>query len=1045
MHSHERASTTRQRHHFSIKQRFIAVLSALALTMGLSAITLSSVHAATPGIEIDVLHNGSVISNNAVVPEGDDITLRVQYDAAEDIAGKEIVISLPSAVALNGSLPSNQAIESITDNGDGTVSVLFKNPLPADVTEGAFAINLRAVEVNQDTESPITWTIGADGGGVTIIVEDEEVPPVVVEDGYAKSVNPSNLDDYVNTTGYPDYEFDGIDPDIVDEIITYTLVLSSSEARSNYSISDELEAGLGFIPDSFSAELTTSSGTTSFPFAPTPSGNSFTETVDVPAQSTLRITYQVRVTDVALLEAALQAQYADRDGTPGDYQILLSNDAVFGGTVERSADVRLRGNIPGVGIGENFAKSGNWTLRDALTDADGNLQPAAEMTYTLRANLTPWDERNPNFTLNRNVVISDVLIDQASWQTGDDFITVNGTGPIASLTEASDCPTAAEFADDSYIGQYCVNGNRLLINVGKDNTTDLTIHVKAQLDTVAGLTGTNSSTVIDGMHYPWNNRAQFYYTTGDPVNRDHNAGLVVLPENYQEGVNDSSAFDKAALDSEVRVNPGEAAVVPYRFTIDTSKENIDPLNARIIDEVDTDIFDISNLDSLPVTGTYGGQALTRDHFALSIDADGNLVIELSADGKELVEGLPEGQMWIVDVELTTIPFDGKQTFEIYNRATLITDGSEWDYWSDFSSEATSFGDEAELRKRLYNKETGAWVQELDALIENGEFVDNKFIYSIELIPRGNYGQAFPVQIFTREDVLPDAVDFLGFVTLDGAGAPDLDTAENGPVDINGNVEARYADGVVTVRQQDGTSLNRNQGRIIVYFAVEAHDADAEILNEIVGSETTIKPVGDPSIDIEKWNDEGEEPEYDESGALLNDGFEGDFDEGPGKSLPADEITLIRFTISNDGRENLVDVAVSDELTSGKGRIENLVCIFPDGSQGTAWDGPFEIGTQFDCAGILPELLPGDKHANLAKVTGMGILSGIEVDDEDAWHGFVEPVVVDSDDDNAGTAIDRTDGTPLWLTGLALALIIAGATMMAVRRTGAVTVEETSDE
>lgn len=142
---------------------------------------------------------------------------------------------------------------------------------------------------------------------------------------------------------------------------------------------------------------------------------------------------------------------------------------------------------------------------------------------------------------------------------------------------------------------------------------------------------------------------------------------------------------------------------------------------------------------------------------------------------------------------------------------------------------------------------------------------------------------------------------------------------------------------------------------------------------------------------------------------------------------------------------MVDVAVSDELTDGKGRIENLVCIFPDGSQGTEWDGPFEVGTQFDCAGILPELLPGDQHANLAKVTGVGILSGIEVDDEDAWHGFVEPVVIDSDDDNAGTTIDRTDGTPLWLTGLALALIIAGATILAVRRTRTVTVEESSVE
>lgn len=1006
-------------------------MAAFLLIIGLGAIALPTVYAATPGIKIDLLHNGSVVSNNATIPEGEDLVLRVQYDAQEGIAGKEVVVTLPSAISLNGALPSNSAIESITDNGDGTVSFKFKDPVPSDITEGAFAITLRTQNVEHATEVLITWKIGDDEGGVTIIVEDKEVPPVVVEDGYAKSVNPSNLDGYVNTTGYPDYEFTGLDPDITNREITYTLVLASSDARSNYSITDELEAGMGFVPGSFSAQLTTADGSNPFAFAPTFSGNGFTGAVTVPEQSTLRITYKARVTNVALFEAALRDKYEALNNRPGNYEIYLSNDAVFGGEHERSVNVRVRGNIPGVGIGNNFAKNGEWTLRDVIADDTGKLLRPAEMAYTFRANLTPWDGRNANFTLDRNVVISDVLIDQASWKLGSGFITVSGAGPITTLTETTDCPTAGEFAADEYIGKYCVDGNRLLINVGKDNSTDLTIQAIAQLDTVEGLVGTDDTTVIDGTHYPWRNRAQFHYTDGQPVNRDHDAGVVVLPDGYEDGVNDSAAFNKTATDAEVRVNPGERAQVPYKFTIDTSKENIDPLKARIIDDLNTDIFDISDLDSIPVSGTYAGETLNRSHFDLSVDADGKLVIELSSAGKALVETLPKDKMWIVDVTFTTIPFDGKETFEVYNYATLVTDGAEWHYWSESQSEATSYGDEAELRKRLFNKETGTWVEDLDALIEDGTFVDGNFFYRIELIPRGNYGVAFPVQIFTREDVLPSSVDFVGFVDLDASGAPDLGSASSGPIDMNGNVRASYANNTVTIEQAPGTSLDRHSGPIAVHFAVKANDATGNIVNSIIGSEATIKPYGDPSIDIEKWNveSEGVGPEYDSSGALLNDGFEGDFDETPGKKLKAGEPTEIRFTISNDGREDLVDVVVSDELTDGTGHIEDLVCVFPDESTGTEWDGPFKIGTQFECTGLLPALKAGERHSNMAKVSAVGILSETSVDDEDEWHGFVEPAAVSPDDSD----LESTGGMPFGLKGIALALLLAGASAFVIRR------------
>ncbi|SNU01862.1 hypothetical protein SAMN06298212_11851, partial [Ruaniaceae bacterium KH17] len=150
----------------------------------------------------------------------------------------------------------------------------------------------------------------------------------------------------------------------------------------------------------------------------------------------------------------------------------------------------------------------------------------------------------------------------------------------------------------------------------------------------------------------------------------------------------------------------------------------------------------------------------------------------------------------------------------------------------------------------------------------------------------------------------------------------------------------------------------------------------------------------PGIDIEKWTDEGEAPEYDDSGALLNDGYAGDFDSGKGRLLVTDESQTINFTISNDGTEALTDVVVSDALTGGEGAIEDLLCVFPDDSEGTEWDGPFEVGTQFSCTGVLPGLPSGVSHVNTATVTGVGIESGTPVDDEDDWNGYVPDPSID---------------------------------------------------
>ena len=1015
----------------NIVRRAIAMVSMAALSLGLVSVTSATAHADKAPVAIDVLHKGQVISNDAVVPEGDEIQLRVQYDAAQPIGGTQINIELPPEITVKGDLPGNEAIDTIIGNGDRTVTVTFKDPIPNGIAEGAFVINLSTESVRADTEAPISWTIGDDKGGVNLVVE-HEVPPVTeITDGYSKSVTPNNLDGFVSIDDAPSYAFLGLKPSITDEVLTYTLVMDSADARNNYEIADELGAGLTYQRGSFVATLNTADGEENVSFVPTLSGQGFSGVVSVPAQSRLTITYQVMVTDLRALEAELKERYEARNDVPGDYLINLQNKVMFGGTEERTADVRLRGNIPGVGIGENFAKSGNWNTIDALTDEQGTLLPAAEMKYHLHADLTAWDKRNQNFTLKRNVVISDTLIDQASWSTGSDFISVTGDGPIQKLSEAKNFSgDALEFASKEYVGHYAIMGQTLLVNVGQDNTTNIDIEVRAALNTVTGLTAAPSKTVLGGFQYSWNNRAGFTYEDGYTAERDHNATVVVLPEDYEAGVNDSAAFNKTTNSDAVRVSPGERAQVPYRFTIDTAKPQIDPLKSKIVDEVDTTVFDIEDLNALPVSGLYGKTPLSQEHFALSLNKAGHMVIELSDAGKAVVSGEKTGKQWIVDLVLTTVPFDktNKETFEIYNRASLLGEKTDWDYWSDQKSEATSFGDEAELRKRIYDPETGSWVSNLNALIEGGEFVAPRFVYSIELIPRGNYGSQFAVEVYPRQDVLPASVDFLGFVDVDANGAPLDGESTASEIELNGNLIASYESGAVTVKQKPGTSLDPKQGRIVAYFAVSGNDTSQSIVNTIAGSSATIHPVGDPSISIVKWNDEGETPEFDAAGALLNADFDGDFNEAPGKQLAAGAKQQINFTISNDGREALKQLQVSDALISGKGTISDLVCEFPDGSTGTEWAGEFEVGAQFDCVATMPALQAGQHHADRATVTAVGVHSGKNVEDADDWHASVPAAAA------GGNGLVNTGGSSLlWLGGIALLMLAAGGTLVLRKR------------
>src|SRR5699024_1385032 len=143
----------------------------------------------------------------------------------------------------------------------------------------------------------------------------------------------------------------------------------------------------------------------------------------------------------------------------------------------------------------------------------------------------------------------------------------------------------------------------------------------------------------------------------------------------------------------------------------------------------------------------------------------------------------------VPIELTTTPCDGKETKTLTNKATLFGGDDDPLYWDSATTESTSYGDEAEVRKRVYDRNTdeglNPWVETLPAATDaDGHLINDTYVYRVEFIPHGQYDG---IVIADVTDVLPEAVDFLGFVDeADAATAPDPSME---PRQLNGNVLA----------------------------------------------------------------------------------------------------------------------------------------------------------------------------------------------------------------------------------------------------------------
>lgn len=828
------------------------------LTLVLAMLTIVAgappASAATTGITAELQLNGTTYDGTPVVQEGDEISLRVQY-TNEVAPGSSVTFELGAGMTLSGVPSGNTAIADVSRSGD-SVTVTFADPWPSEVNQGVFDLKFTVDPVDNSEHKQLTWTINGDRTSVDVIVRNRGDEFANVTNGQSKNLNPDLYTANISTTQAGVVT---VDPSIIGaELTTYTLRVTSAEARNGLVIGDTLQAPLAYLPGSFSAQLTTwdanglNRQTNSFAYTPNITGNSFTSTVDLPAESILVITYKVTVPDEtarAALQTELQTAANARAGEPGNFFADKNNTATFG-SESRDARLRLRGTIPvapGPVPGNQFSKSSDWQNQELFANPDGSLTPPEDITYTLRANLGAWDNSGGNFNLTRNVVIRDTLPDQASWNTtAPDFVTLaSAAGPITALTPATGvtCDDAT-FSDNAHVGQYCVSGQTLLINIGQASATNLTVAARAQVTTVAGLPVDGTSPIAGGTRYRLRNTADFLYRLGGPYTATRDAFLVTLPSETGGGLNDASAFEKTGSPANPRVSPGERATMDYVFGVQDGKaiptlpgQSINVRNTRIVDELDSEYFDIADPQLIAgLTGTYGSTALTAADFVTSF-VDGKLVVELSAAGK--AKAAPAGQLLTVNLALRTRPFVGKETLSITNRATLAGANDQTLYWSEDRSEATSYGDEAEVRKTVYDAGQDEWVHTLKAQRKpDGTLALTNYTYRVEFIPRGSYNN---VTIANVRDVLPAGVSFRGFVAKDDAATGANPTT--GPVDIGGNIEATYDEGVVTLRQKSGTRLNAAEP-IAAYFAVEIVDPSATVpvVNQIGTTRAEIVPI-----------------------------------------------------------------------------------------------------------------------------------------------------------------------------------------------------------
>ena len=852
----------------------------------------------------------------------------------------------------------------------------------------------------------------------------------------AKGAQPSLLND----PSYVTVAADGtvtVNDDIKNATITYSVTYSSDAAiAGGIDVEDKLPAGMVYdnVTDGkLSVTATQDTWAAAYPHDQTGNdatvsfnadvsgaatdGQAFTGHVAVDGPMSITITYTAHVEDLTALQNALQTQSDSLGDGSGTIVASLTNEASFDGAGVGPVDATVRVQAQksaGIDPGNAFGKTAGWINKIVTGDDDGNLTDPVDVIYTLTADLTGIDGGSA-----KNVIIADTLPDGIAWFGAISLDTGASTGSL-TLTESTTCSASdVPSFQETTPGTYCIDGQTLLVNVGNDSATKAVVNAPARIADVSGLTGTGvgNPAYPDGTtQYTFQNTAKFYFGATGPQQKSTTSNLYVRPQpGDQDGYDVPDVFNKTTdSPGELHVDAGNSANIRYTFTVGAGK-GIDATNSIITDYIDTSVFDLgADLSNVQVAGSYAGQSLNAGDFDVTQDPDGNLVISLTEDGKTVVTDQGIDKKWIVTITLTTIVFEQHQTETIYNRAVLTGGTDQSTYHSDVTSEATSYGNEYEVRKLLYNTHASQgqppWGGQVSSLVDrDGNYIDNPFVYQINFIAHGNYNNAHPT---AQVDELPDGVEFLGFIDPSVIGTPDFDdavAAHDTSIQILGaNLEASYDanagdNGTVTVQLNGDSFVRQGDTRSYpVYFAVNITNIDDQpIQNKLSsGGTATVNPVS-ASVTWQKIDDRTQQPIGGSQWTIV----------GP----DGDDSTTIDVTDdgTNDDNDTAGTLAVGHLVPGDYTLTETAAPAgYLNGASQTTFtvadDGTIKQGDEVVDGGDLGVIANTEKTYAVGDYTWIDTnRDGVQDDDEPVLPG-VTVTLLDSD----GNPVNDVDGNPV---------------------------------
>lgn len=867
---------------------FAALASLLTALLVITGFTAPAFAAEGDPFEITLTGALEQREGQPVLTAGDEYELALRYFPSQLTPGQEVFITIPDGVTIPDEalvIPNgNDAIAGLEPAGAGKLKLTIADPLPS-VTEGVMRLKFSIEEVDESSKERLVWDIDGIPTTWEIVIKEPNDVFENVSDWHNKSQDAPNYRDHIDIV-------DGqivVNESITDVETTYTLRYNTVEAVQGLVITDELDELLEVQAGSFTTSLVTWDADglnrqvdTAVDLRENITSTGFTATVDLPERSELTVTYKatVKASKLTGLQEQLQAEYEKKSEDGGDFQVRYENTVTWDRDeteTSNSSHGFITDHAPapvGPDYGSAYAKSvDRKTVTDAAvtneTATGADLIETFDLTYTLNANLTEWaDFEGERFELSQNVVLTDTLPAQVKFNAETlKMVDQDGTEVALALVEAPADP-ATEFLQDEYLLQYTIVGNQLFVNLGQDTSKHYTITFDA---TVENLHATSPYADLRNTIYRVTNSAQFRYGPGAQlVTRDAETEVVV-PKDLSEGLDDPDVFSKKVATDNLTVPAApETTAIPFTFTIHAGKADVTA--SKIYDRVDTNVFDVSDLDAIAqdiqvnynwkqnAVGYHPTKELTPDHWILEMNEAGELEFsftDLFATDLKEVSWENDHQLEVT-LLLPLKPVVGKQTLEITNNARMSGAKDQVTYFSTAQTRATTYGDELEVKKTVYDAENDTYSHNLRVeLDETGALVRDEFVYRIEVIPHGEYG-ALGFGIRDIVDLLPESMSLLGFVA-EGAITEDVESipvVTDDRYDLIGNLEAvkTTVDGrdVVTVRQKDGTLLNSTDTiALFIKVKVEEFNENVGIVNTIGTTSATITPTNDYPINIEK--------------------------------------------------------------------------------------------------------------------------------------------------------------------------------------------------